>query len=212
MEDKDEQKEINPSDLARLHYSITSEKDPEEHIRSQLENSDYELEKLTRGVAHYKRKSDGSNHISIKGSDPSNMKDLISDFKLGVGLGGTDRQFVRRRNQVKNIYRNNEGDNYIIGHSLGGSIGLHMLTKSKGLRSNTKQADLYNAGYSPAFDNELRKNLSKDDKKELKSKVTHHHVQGDVVSSSLLQKALGRVKKYKNPSRDPIKKHSINNF
>ena len=83
---------------------------------------------------------------------------------------------------MKEIYRNNpEGDKYLVGHSLGGSIGLHAMTKSKGIRAATKQADFYNAGYTPNFHNELRSGLSKDDKKELKSKVTHHHILGDVV-------------------------------
>ena len=209
----DEPKEIKPVDLARLHYSVKTEKDPEAYVRKELKGSDYELQSLNRGVAHYKRISDGSHHVSIKGTDPSMFKDLVSDFKLGVGLGGTDKQFKRRTNQVKEIYRNNpEGDKYLVGHSLGGSIGLHAMTKSKGIRSSTKQADFYNTGYSPAFHNELRSGLSKDDKKELKSKVTHHTILGDVVSSSLLQKAIGKIKPYKIKSGNPLDKHSISSF
>jgi hypothetical protein len=86
------------------------------------------------------------------------------------------------------------------------------MTKSKGIRGATKQADLYNTGYSPAFHNELRSGLSKDDKKELKSKVTHHVILGDVVSSSLLQKAIGKIKPYKIKSSDLMKKHAISSF
>ena len=204
---------IEPVDLARLHYSVKTEKDPAAYVREQLKGSDYELQNLNRGVAHFTRKSDGSHHVSIKGTDPNMFKDLVSDFKLGVGLGGTDKQFKRRTNQVKEIYRNNpEGDKYIVGHSLGGSIGTHMMTKSKGIRSSTKQADFFNTGYSPAFHNELRSGLSKEDKKELKSKVTHHTILGDVVSSSLLQKAIGKVRPYKIKSGDLLKKHAISSF
>ena len=206
-------KKIEPVDLARLHYSVKTEKDPAAYVREQLKGSDYELEKLNRGVAHYKRISDGSHHVSIKGTDPNMFKVLVSDFKLGVGLGGTDKQFKRRTNQVKEIYRNNpEGDKYIVGHSLGGSIGTHMMSKSKGIRAATKQADFFNTGYTPAFHNELRSGLSKDDKKEIKSKVTHHHILGDVVSSSLLQKAIGKVKPYKIKSGDLLKKHAVSSF
>jgi hypothetical protein len=206
-------KKIEPVDLARLHYSVKTEKDPAAYVREQLKGSDYELQNLNRGVAHYKRISDGSHHVSIKGTDPNMFKDLVSDFKLGVGLGGTDKQFKRRTNQVKEIYRNNpEGDKYIVGHSLGGSIGTHMMTKSKGIRAATKQADFFNTGYTPAFHNELRSGLSKDDKKELKSKVTHHHILGDVVSSSLLQKAIGKIKPYKIKSGDLLKKHAVSSF
>jgi len=206
-------KKIQPVDLARLHYSVKTEKDPAEYVREQLKGSDYELEKLNRGVAHYKRISDGSHHVSIKGTDPSMFKDLVSDFKMGVGFGGTDKQFKRRTNQVKEIYRNNpDGDKYILGHSLGGSIGTHMMAKSKGIRAATKQADFFNTGYTPNFHNELRSGLSKDDKKEIKSKVTHHHILGDVVSSSLLQKAIGKVKPYKIKSGDLLKKHAVSSF
>jgi len=209
----EEPKKIQPVDLTRLHYSVKSEKDPAAYVREQLKGSDYELQKLNRGVAHYKRISDGSHHVSIKGTDPSMFKDLVSDFKLGIGLGGTDKQFKRRTNQVKEIFRNNpEGDKYIVGHSLGGSIGTHMMAKSKGIRAATKQADFYNAGYSPAFHNELRSGLSKDDKKELKSKITHHTILGDVVSSSLLQKAIGKIKPYKIKSGDLMKKHAVSSF
>ena len=206
-------KKIEPVDLARLHYSVKTEKDPAAYVREQLKGSDYELQNLNRGVAHYKRISDGSHHVSIKGTDPNMFKDLVSDFKMGVGFGGTDKQFKRRTNQVKEIYRNNpEGDKYIVGHSLGGSIGTHMMTKSKGIRAATKQADFFNTGYTPNFHNELRSGLSKDDKKEIKSKVTHHHILGDVVSSSLLQKAIGKVKPYKIKSGDLLKKHAVSSF
>ena len=209
----EEPKKIQPVDLTRLHYSVKTEKDPAAYVREQLKGSDYELQKLNRGVAHYKRISDGSHHVSIKGTDPNMFKDLVSDFKLGVGLGGTDKQFKRRTNQVKEIYRNNpEGDKYLVGHSLGGSIGTHMMTKSKGIRAATKQADFFNTGYTPNFHNELRSGLSKDDKKEIKSKVTHHHILGDVVSSSLLQKAIGKVKPYKIKSGDLLKKHAVSSF
>ncbi len=209
----EEPKKIQPVDLTRLHYSVKSEKDPEAYVREQLKGSDYELQKLNRGVAHYKRISDGSHHVSIKGTDPSMFKDLVSDFNMGVGFGGKDKQFKRRTNQVKEIYRNNpDGDKYIVGHSLGGSIGTHMMAKSKGIRSATKQADFFNTGYTPNFHNELRSGLSKDDKKEIKSKVTHHHILGDVVSSSLLQKAIGKVKPYKIKSSDLLKKHAVSSF
>ena len=209
----EEPKKIQPVDLTRLHYSVKTEKDPAAYVREQLKGTDYELEKLNRGVAHYKRISDGSHHVSIKGTDPSMFKDLVSDFKMGIGLGGTDKQFKRRTNQVKEIYRNNpDGDKYIVAHSLGGSIGTHMMAKSKGIRAATKQADFYNTGYTPAFHNELRSGLSKDDKKEIKSKVTHHHILGDVVSSSLLQKAIGKIKPYKIKSGDLLKKHAVSSF
>lgn len=206
-------KSISDSYLAGLHYAIKTEKDPEAYIRKQLEGTDYELQKFNRGVAHYKRKSDGSHHISIKGTDPSKFKDLLSDARLAVGLGGIDKQFKRRANQVKDIYRNNpEGDKYLLGHSLGGSIGTHMMAKSKGIRDTTKKANFFNTGYTPAFHSELTGRLSKDDKKVLKDKIVQHHIIGDPVSSSLLTKSIGKVKKYSIKAKDLLKKHTIHSF
>jgi len=49
-------------------------------------------------------------------------------------------------------------------------------------------------------------------RKELKSKITHHHILGDVVSSSLLQKAIGKIKPYKIKSSDLMKKHAVSSF
>jgi hypothetical protein len=80
---ENEPKTIQPVDLTRLHYSVKTEKDPAAYVREQLKGSDYELQKLNRGVAHFTRKSDGSHHLSsIKGTDPSMFKDLMSDANL----------------------------------------------------------------------------------------------------------------------------------
>ena len=48
----EEPKKIQPVDLTRLHYSVKTEKDPAAYVREQLKGSDYELQKLNRGVAH----------------------------------------------------------------------------------------------------------------------------------------------------------------
>ena len=205
-------KKLNKKDLAQLHYSVDRYKNPEKHITKQLRDSPFELKSLERGVAHYKNINTGENIISLKGTNPKNFKDLRSDIMLGLGLAGADKQFRRRTNQIKDIYRSNDGDNILIGHSLGGSTALHALTKNKSIRDNTKQAHLFNSGYSGAFHKELKGRISPEVKKELDSKITHHIIKGDVISGHLKEQAIGKVKEYSIDSINPLEKHSIKSF
>ena len=63
------------------------------------------------------------------------------------------------------------------------------------------------------FNKELNNGLSKDDKKLLKNKLTHHHTEGDVISTALTGRGtIGRVKKIKSDDVNPLKKHSLTNW
>lgn len=207
-----ELKEIGTDDLTAYHYAFTSRPDPEKYITKRLRDTDYELKNLGRGIAHYKQKSTGDNYYSIKGTNPQQMKDLISDVKLGLGISREDKQFIRRTNQMKNYIKDNTGDHHIMGHSLGGSIGTSMMAKSKTIRDNVKSATFYNTGYTPAFHKELTTGMTPKTARELNKKVTHHHVIGDPISMFLGSGAVGKVKKYQNNIVNPLDKHSINFF
>jgi len=172
----------------------------------------YEIASTSRGVTHLKSSKEDDKHhvVLVKGTDPTNVKDLISDFKLGIGKSGTDKQFKNRQKKVKKIYEGiGDEDKHLTGHSLGGSGVSSMMAKSKSIRENTKTATAFNTGYSKAFDNELKKDLTTADKKEIKSKLTHHHQKGDVISASLTDSAIGKVKTQKKASSSP---HSLTNF
>ncbi len=203
----------NMAKLSQIHYNVDSKKS-KKRITKKADKLGYDVVSFNRGVIHYKNRDEQFNVINIKGTDITNFKDLISDAKLGLGLSSGDKQFKDRRNEIKRIYRDTQGqENYLTGHSLGGSIGLSSMVKSKSIRDNTKKAYLYNTGYTKLFHDELSKDLKKQDKKELKDKVLHLHTKGDVVSTALTDKSIGDVKVVK-PQKDAtlLQKHSLKNF
>ena len=202
-------------DLAKLnsiHYLVDKHgtgKKGLKKINQKLENTNYELSKLKRGVASFKSKEDGHNVITVKGTDIHNKKDLISDIKLGLGFSKHDKQFKTRQKQIKNIYKESEGPKYLTGHSLGASVVTSAMARSKSIRDNTEKAVGFNTGYTKAFHNELSKDLTKDDKKELNKKLEHHHVKSDVISTELTNQRIGKLKKYDVKSINPLSKHSL---
>jgi hypothetical protein len=173
---------------------------------------DYSVQSLDRGILHYKNKVDNSNVISVKGTNPLNVADLMSDVKLGLGFSKHDKQFRDRKNEIKRIYKNNDGQNYITGHSLGGSIATNALVRSKSIRDNTKHTEVFNTGYTPLFHAELSKNLTKQDKKELNKKIIQNHTQGDIISESLKLGSIGKVKYETNSSINPLVKHGLETY
>ena len=149
-----------------------------------------------------KNTKDKSNVISIKGTDKYNPRDLISDVKLGLGIQSSDKQFKERRKQVKDIYRNHNGDKFITGQSLGSSIAIDMLSKSKSTLENTKKAMLFNTRYTSAFHNSIKPH--KDTKKQMKEKIIHNHTKGDIISTALTDKRHGTLKTIKVNSRNHL--------
>ena len=197
--------------LTQLHYLVDKhgKKKAIKKINKKLDGTGYTVSKLKRGVANYKHE-DGYNVISVKGTDVKQKKDLISDIKLGLGFSNSDKQFKQRRNDIKNIIKTNEGDNYLTGHSLGASISTSAMVKSKSIRDNIKKADVFNTGYTKAFHDEMSSGLTKSDKKEIKKKLTHHRTKGDVISNALASNNIGEVKTYKQESKtNPLANHSL---
>lgn len=202
--------------LNKLHYLVDSKskEKAEKKIRKELEGTDNELIRLQRGVAHYRNNKTGQNTIAIKGTDKTKLKDLISDVKLGLGLSSTDQQFRKRRNDIKRILKENPNDEFTMtGHSLGASIGLSAM-KNKGIRDRISNAHLYNTGYTPAFHKEIKQGLTKEDLKEMKDKIIHHHVINDPISAYVLKERIGTLKKYNSENKitEPLKNHSLDNF
>lgn len=204
---------VTQAKLNKIHYKIAQgdKKDKKKAIKK-ADKLGYSIESAKRGVMHFKSKGDDKhNVITIKGTDPSNKKDLLSDLKLAVGIAKTDKQFKHRTKEIKKIYSkiDDNEDKYLTAHSLGGSIVSHAMAKSKSIRDNTKQATTFNAGYTPLFHAELSKNLNKDDKKELKSKLIHNHTKGDPISAALTMGSVGKTKTTKARVMSP---HSLDNF
>ena len=204
-------------DLARLNryhykYDKYSNEDASRRIQNKLKGSGYTLVRGKRGIAEYNHDS-GFKVISVKGTDIKNHKDIISDVKLGLGMSKYDNQFKSRRNKIKDILKENKGqDSYLTGHSLGASIITSSMSKSKSIRDNVKGVHNFNTGYSAMFNKELKKDLNTEDKKILNKKITHHHRTDDIISKSLTDDAVGKVKQYEKVSDNPITNHSINHF
>jgi hypothetical protein len=200
--------------LNKLHYKISdgSEKDKKKALKK-VDKIGYEVVSHKRGVAHFKSKNEDDRHnvVAVKGTDPTNKQDLMSDLHLAIGQASTDKQFKNRKKQIKKIYSSidDKEDKHLTGHSLGSSVITHTLAKSKSVRDNTKTAHAFNTGMTPSFNKELQKDLSKQDKKDLKAKLVHHHVKGDPISAALtVGGQIGRVKTTKQTAASP---HSLDN-
>lgn len=201
--------------LTNLHYYVDMyDKDKAtKKINKRLKGSGYELMKLKRGVAHYKK--DGEHILSVKGTNPTHYKDLLSDVSIGLGLTSKDQQFKKRQKDIKNIYKSipKEDKIDITGHSLGGSIATAVMTNSKSIRDRTNEAHLYNTGYTKQFHKSLKEGVDKETRRQLNDKITHHHIKGDVISSQLKNGAIGTVKQYEPPENTSLlHKHSLDSF
>ena len=201
--------------LSQIHYHVDKHGKTKatKKINKALEGTDYELQKLKRGIAIYKNKKDGSVVLNSKGTDIKNSKDIMSDIKLGLGLQKYDKQFQNRTKQIKSLLKTQPvGSVTLTGHSLGASTVSHAMAKSKSIRDNVKGARVFNTGYTKLFNKSLGEGLSADDQKVLKDKLIHHHVVGDIISTSLLNRnTIGKVKKSKFDG-NLDQKHSLNSF
>ena len=196
-----------------LNYSLADgDKKAQKKAAKKIGKLGYEIASTSRGVTHLKKSGDDAHDLVVlKGTDVKNKKDLLSDFKLAIGKSGTDSQFKHRQRKVKNIYKEIGDDTpkHLTGHSLAASQITSMMAKSKSIRDNTASATAFNTGYTKAFDNEVKKGLTAQDKQDIKSKLTHYHQKGDVISMALTDTALGKVKTQKKASSSP---HSLTNF
>ena len=202
--------------LSQLHYLVDKhgKNKGAKKISKKLEGTGYELEKLKRGVAVYRNKDTGESVLGVKGTDVKNRRDILSDIRLGLGLSSHDKQFKSRTKQIKeHMKKESPNSTILLGHSLGASIVTSAMAKSKSVRDNVKEVHNFNTGFTKEFNKEISQGLKKEDKKILKDKMTHHHIENDVISTALTGRGtIGRVKKYKSEDASPLKKHSLENW
>lgn len=147
--------------------------------------------------------------ISIKGTDPKNKSDLLSDVQLALGLHKSNIQFRQRKNEIKNIMRRDpDKEYYLTGHSLGGSVITNALASSPSILRNVKKAYTFNSGSSPAFEAMLKP--KKENVTMLHEKIEHHKTKADVISAT--PSTYGETIFRKQKSRNPFTAHSITNF
>lgn len=146
--------------------------------------------------------------ISVKGTDPSSPKDLLSDFQLALGLHKSNIQFRQRKNEIKNIMRRNpEKEYHLVGHSLGSSILANALASSPSILRNTTKAYLFNQGSTPAFEAMLKprpENVSMVEKKTI-----HYKHADDILSHTAGKYGDVIISRKKKKGMNP---HSILNW
>lgn len=147
--------------------------------------------------------------ISVKGTDPKNKSDLLSDLQLAMGLHKSNIQFRERKNDIKNIMRREPDKEYhLTGHSLGGSIITNALTSSPSILRNVKKAYTFNSGGTPAFEAMLKPR--KENVTMVHEKLEHHKTKADAISAT--PSVYGETIFHKQKSRNPLTSHSISNF
>tara|TARA_R110000787_G_scaffold234035_4_gene340920 strand:+ start:1463 stop:2164 length:702 start_codon:yes stop_codon:yes gene_type:complete len=154
-----------------------------------------------RDMVTYENISDPTKKvISHRGTDTSGkktFKEIKGDVSLALGLQDHDPEFKKRTNRTKAIVKKHPDDSFkMSGHSFGGSTATHAITNSSMLRGRIDSVDTYNAGMTPLFTNALKHGAKV--KRDLKDRVTHHRVKGDIVSEGLrITKPVGRVMEHK---------------
>lgn len=147
--------------------------------------------------------------ISIKGTNPTNRSDILSDIQLAMGLHKSNIQFRERKNQIKNIMRRDpDKEYYLTGHSLGGSVLTHAMTTSPSILRNVKKAYTFNSGGTPAFEAMLKPR--KENITMVNEKLEHHKTKADAISAT--PSRYGETIFRKQKSRNPFTAHSITNF
>ena len=198
--------------ITSAHYNFDEwSHDPktmESKIKSELPSDFYVNYGLSnRGVMVAERGN--QRVISIKGTDPTNKSDILSDLQLALGLHKSNIQFRQRKNEIKNIIRRDPSkEYYLAGHSLGGSIITNALASSPSILRNVKKAYTFNSGGTPAFEAMLKPR--KENATMVHEKLEHHKTKADVISAT--PSSYGETIFHKQKSRNPLTSHSISNF
>lgn len=200
--------------LAEMTYEIGKTKGKEQKLNTifdvnkhlEDEGINYKVvpEHTNRNITTYVDKNNPKNiHISHKGTQfgsTTASKDVVADLMLALGQGGHSSHVKKRKKLTERAVKKLNPDTLTMSsHSLGGFSQNHTIAKSKKVRDKLLQADTFNAGSSPIFDNDL--GLTKEAEKELKNiPITHHRTRNDVVSVGLKRESavpFGEVKTYK---------------
>ena len=172
-----------------------------------------------RDITTYEKIDDPNvKHITHRGTDTTGKKtwkDVKADVAgIFLGQASKDKEFNKRTNRTKKILNDNPDNNFSMsGHSMGSSTAAYAMAHSKNVRDRIDRLDTFNMGMTPAFKSEIK--VGQVLKRQLKDKVHHHRVKGDVVSHNLTSstpfgmlhevamKPQSRVEKNKKNLNDP---------
>ena len=147
----------------------------------------------------------GGVHVAHQGTNvksTTGFKDIVSDIGIALGLADHLPSVRKRKRQTERVVRELKPEQFTLsGHSLGGYTVNQTLSSSKKVRNALTQADTFNAGSNPILNDSLKVNNKV--KNELKDKVKHHRVQGDLVSAGLKSfTPFGKIETYKLKKED----------
>ena len=204
--------------IANIHYIYQDRPNKQranKMAKRKLGRLGYELDEANTGKDVLTAKRGNNIHINYSGTNINSPRDIISDVALATGVQRINPQFTDRRRTTRNIMRQyGDNNNFSLGgHSLGGSIAMNTLSKSKSIRDRTKVAHVFNAGYTLPFHNSIK--VDQPIKKELDKKVNIHRVKGDIVSAHANKEtAFGNLFEYKHADNnsDLSDKHSLDTF
>jgi len=131
---------------------------------------------------------EGHIHISHRGTDMTGSqtgKDVSTWLPIARGATSENKHFVRRQRMTDRTLEAFPDAEYVTGssHSYGGSSLYSALLGSQIARDRFDKIHTYNAGAS-LFRTANETALSPEARKQLKGIVTHHRVEGDVVSGA----------------------------
>jgi len=163
-------------------------------------NASYSDSNMT--TYHHK---DDMNHIviahrgsSIPGTHNSTfMRDWQNNTATMWGVGGKQARQKRRMQRTEEIINaTNPTTLHLTGHSLGGGSVNHTIANSEFVRDRLTSAHTFNAAVHPVMSNQ--QSVSRNERKRLSDKVTHHRIENDVVSMGFKFGApFGKVSTYK---------------
>jgi len=204
--------------IANIHYIYQDRPNKERAdkiVKRKLGRLGYKLDKANTDKDVLTAKRGNNVHINYTGTNINSPRDIISDVALATGVQRINPQFKERRQKTRNIMRQygDDIDYSLGGHSLGGSIALNTLSQSKSIRDRVSKVDVFNPGYTKAFNESIK--VDKPVKRQLDKKVTVHRVKGDIVSAHANKEtAFGAVAEYKHADNnaDLSDKHSLDTF
>lgn len=91
----------------------------------------------------------GNVYLSFRGTNPTNMNDLVADLHILTGTQASSKRFQEAEEKLKRV-QNHYGDSkkyHVVGHSLGGSQARYLAENNKGIDS----AYIYNSGSNPWY-------------------------------------------------------------